>query len=253
MKLAAIYNVWDGVELLKGSIDSIINHIDLLIIVYQSISNYGEKFDPSPDIVAACESLKIPVIIHRVDIEQFINPGRSEAFKRNIGIKLARESGATHFVHLDCDEYYSNFGILKFQYGDKSDGSVCKMYTYFKRPTLMFEEPDNYYVPFIHRLLPWTQAAQNVKYPHYVDPTRKINTTDVVKLDAEFMHHFSWVRVDIERKIRNSTARKNIEKSGLLECWKIAKPGLFVSGYNQVLIDCENKFGIELPDPKIMT
>ncbi len=48
MKLAAIYNVWDGVELLKHSIASIKQDVDLIIIVYQDISNFGEEFNPLP-------------------------------------------------------------------------------------------------------------------------------------------------------------------------------------------------------------
>ena len=46
MKLAAIYNVWDGVELLRGSMESVKDGVDLFIIVYQNVSNIGEVFHP---------------------------------------------------------------------------------------------------------------------------------------------------------------------------------------------------------------
>ena len=46
MKLAAIYNVWDGEEHLLGSMKCLTGHIDLFIIVFQRVSNFGEPFDP---------------------------------------------------------------------------------------------------------------------------------------------------------------------------------------------------------------
>ena len=50
-RLAAIYNCWDGIELLSGSMESIAKHIDRFIIVYQNVSNFGEKYDPLHDII----------------------------------------------------------------------------------------------------------------------------------------------------------------------------------------------------------
>jgi len=50
MKLAAIYNVWDGVELLHGSIECIKDHVNQIIIVWQNVSNIGEIYDPMPEM-----------------------------------------------------------------------------------------------------------------------------------------------------------------------------------------------------------
>jgi hypothetical protein len=43
MKLAAIYNAWDGVELLKGSMNCLKDGVDIFIVIYQDVSNYGGK------------------------------------------------------------------------------------------------------------------------------------------------------------------------------------------------------------------
>jgi len=48
--LAAIYNVWDGIELLRGSMLQLKGHVDYFIIVYQTTSNFGEQYNPLPDI-----------------------------------------------------------------------------------------------------------------------------------------------------------------------------------------------------------
>jgi len=42
MKLAAIYNVWDGLELLPHSLRSIRSQVDCIIVVWQGRSNWGE-------------------------------------------------------------------------------------------------------------------------------------------------------------------------------------------------------------------
>jgi hypothetical protein len=50
LKLSVIYNVFDGVELLRGSMLCMKDHVDLFIIVYQDVSNFGEQYNPLPDM-----------------------------------------------------------------------------------------------------------------------------------------------------------------------------------------------------------
>ena len=45
-KLVAIYNVFDGEELLPYSVKEIRPHVDAIICVYQNTSNRGEKYQP---------------------------------------------------------------------------------------------------------------------------------------------------------------------------------------------------------------
>jgi len=240
MKLAAIYNVWDGVELLRGSMDSVADGVDVFIIVYQDVSNYGEEFKPLENIDLSdynCVFVKYK--------PTGTGAGYHERQKRNIGLTMARDQRCTHFLHMDCDEYYSDFLDAKKMYQNTGhDGTVCKLFTYFKKPTLRFENTDNYFVPFIHRLKGNSAAGVN-EYPFYVDPTRRINTDDVVEIDA-VMHHFSYVRDDIERKVRNSTAVNNIKKSNLLRDYydESIGTGSYVEDYKQKLIQVDDQFGI---------
>lgn len=203
-KLAAIYNLWDGCELLEGSMKCVKDHVDYFIIVYQEVSNFGEAYNPYEDILKA---MPTGVTTRFVKYQPALGHIGSvnEANKRNAGIDAARSLNCTHFLHLDCDEYYEDFGALKEEYLQSGhEGSVCPLFTYFKSPILRLENMDGYFVPSIHELNPETQAGRS-SYPFYTDPTRVINCSDVVKL-SQPMHHFSWVRDDIERKARNSSA-----------------------------------------------
>jgi len=215
-RLAAIYNAWDSMELLPGSINSMIEHVDLVIIIFQKVSNFGERYNPLMDFDPSGfnEPNKIILAEYKPNFE--LGGTINEVRKRNIGLDIAREHKCSHFLHVDCDEYYENFCALKEEYVQAGySGSVCPIYTYFKRPVWRLEEIDGYFVPFIHELRSDTKAGRST-YPYYCDPTRVINESDVVRL-SQPMHHYSWVRKDIERKIRNSSAGQHGNKlQGLL-------------------------------------
>lgn len=242
MKLAAIYNVWDGEEHLTGSINCIKDRVDAIIIVFQNISNFGELHFP-------LGNLKLPeakYFFHEYKPTQ-INGAFNEKRKRNIGLEIAKQNGFTHFIHLDCDEYYKDFGKAKEAYINSGrDGSACKIYTYFKLATLRFETEDGYFVPFIHKLKP-DSCAGSSEYPYYVDPTRRINEKNVALLDIH-MHHFSWVRKNIERKVRNSSAKFNLERGTMLKDYNNPSVchGFYVKDYDKKLIEVNNYFNITL-------
>lgn len=240
MKLACIINVWDGTEILKYSMKSVKDRVDIFIIVFQNISNFGEYSPPLSEM--ELEGYKYRLIYYSP--KEWVG-FKNEREKRNLGLMKARELECTHFFFLDVDECYLNFSRAVNEYIESgADGSVCNMYTYFKEPTLRFENFDNYYVPFIHKLHPNTLAGAPV-YPYYVDPTRKVSSSNVV-LISEPMHHFSYVRKDIDKKVRNSSAKSNIEKSNLLRDYydPSVGPGFFVKDFNQKLIEVPNHFKI---------
>lgn len=241
-KLAAIFNVWDGVETLRTSMLSMKNKVDVFIIVFQNVSNFGEYYAPLSDM--DMRGFDYVLKLYKPEIG---NGFKNETAKRNLGLQTARELECTHFLFADCDEIYENFdkGFNEFMESGK-EGSACQIYTYFKSPTLRFENFDNYFVPFIHKLNPDTMAGTG-EYPFYVDPTRKVNCKDVCMI-SEPMHHFSYVRKDIRRKIRNSSARANIEKSNLLNDYNNSEvgPGFYVADFRQRLISVENIFNIDL-------
>lgn len=247
MKLCAIYNVWfDSLELLPYSLNSIKDHVDHVIIIWQSESNYGEVRDTWYELSNITDDYPDDFIT-TMEFKPSVGYGGTvnETNKRQYGLQIAKAMQCTHFTLMDCDELWADFPAAKAQYlASDKEGSVAEMYTYFKRPTWRLAGPDNYYVPFIHRLKPYTvSGARN--YSYHCDPTRSVNC-DNVALISEKMHHFSWVRKDPKMKARNSSARANIAASKLLSDYNNPElgPGYYVTDYQQKLIEVPNLFNI---------
>lgn len=244
MKLAAIYNVWDGVELLRGSMNCLKYHVDMFIIVWQDVSNFGEHYEPLKNI----DFSKFKNVVLYKYYPKPTGAMRNETEKRNVGLDIARDNNCTHFLHVDVDEYYDDFGSAKELFCNSGfNGSYCRLYTYFKHAVLRFEKADDYFVPFIHKLTPNTRVGMT-RYPVLVDPTRSVNESSLIELPV-FMHHYSYVRADINRKLRNSSAKVNIDKilDQIMDDYEDARPGYRCRSYsNMKLIKVENKFNIHV-------
>lgn len=241
MKLGVGYNVFDGEELLESSIRSIRHMVDYIVVVYQLISNFGEQC--SPELVPLLQRLKndglvdelveyqsrpfkpneklqvsspysnqIPHGKPEIIGDQFIN----ELTKREIGRQKCIDQSCTHFMTMDTDEYYleeqfrrAKEDILRNDY----EGTFCKMRYYFKsaRYELMPLEEVNY-VPFIYKIKPESRFYLAHPYPILCDPTRVIKEIGLIKVYERCeleMHHMSFIRRDIRKKILNTSNRGN--------------------------------------------
>lgn len=243
MKLAAIYNVWHDFDMLDHSVENIGPLVDGIIVVASEKSNYGE-YSPIP------ERWRDKVVIRE---PHFHTAMHSETDKRNFGLNLARRAGYTHFLTIDADEFYEPEPFLKEKEKFKNPalkGLVCLCQVYFKSPTLTVGL-DVTLVPFIHELTPTIKHEFNRKYPFAwidgqirIDPTRSLNITSGVERTDLIMHHMSWVRADYNLKIRNSSARSNLERSSITEDLILAKEGVICKFYGKRLNTVENRFNI---------
>lgn len=241
MRLCAIYNVWSDWDLLEHSLKNIRPIVDGVIIVASERSNYGEF----------CAIPKMPDIYIREP--QFRDARNSETDKRNFGLKIAKEQGYTHFLTCDADEFYEPEPFLKEKerfLNTNLKGLVCNCQTYFKSPQLTIGL-DTTLVPFIHELTPTIKHEFNKRYPFAwdgnairIDPTRSLNITSGVERSNLIMHHMSWIRKDYQIKIRNSTARNNLQRSTILTDLSQAKEGYFVEFYQRHLQRSTVDFGI---------
>lgn len=250
MKLAAIYNVWADWDLLTHSIENIFQVVDGIIVVYSRKSNSGELSDPPND-------LYFPGNVELFQREPFASQAmHCETDKRNFGLQKARELGYTHFIMMDVDEFYEPEAFLKekqrFIDNPNLAGLVCASQVYVKSPTLTIGL-DTTLVPFIHKITSGLKHEFNRNYPYAwegrnirIDPTRSININSGVEWSPIVMHHMSYVRTDLKRKIRNSTAKSNIEKSTIMEDYRNAKDGYYFKFYNKKLFTVDNIFN--LPD-----
>lgn len=254
--ITAIYNVWDDYELLKHSIKHVRPLVDEIIVVYSERSNYGEYSPPDASALKG---------VHAYNVTPFGGDVREkETQKRNFGLEKAREFGADYFLMMDADEFYEPEPFKhEFERLKKSNaaGMVCRVKCYFGSPRLTIGF-DTTLVPFIHKVTPSLRFEFNRNYPFAwtdedkkpftskkrirIDPTRSMNIDNGVTWSEITMHHLSWVRKDPQKKIRNSTARSNLERSTVIRDLANAKPGYFCEFYGKTLEETPNIFG--LPD-----
>lgn len=245
MKLAAIFCVWDDWDMLEYSVNNILPYIDGLIIVGSNYSNFGEYSKISDEFIEEVD-------LFEPNLKK--TPAENETAKRNYGLEIARKAGYTHFIMMDADEFYNsdefNVEKEKFKFNHTLNGMVCRIQTYFGSPELTIGD-EGTLVPFIHKITPGLKHEFNRRYPFAwqnrairIDPTRQLNIYDGVEMSEITMHHYSWIRKDYAKKIRNSTARVNLEKSTVMQDLALAKEGGYCNFYRKHLRRAPNVFNI---------
>lgn len=248
MKIAAVFIAWaDCADLLPYAVENIRPVVDGVIIVWSRKSNRGQEMNYS--LPEGCDLVQWePIQRH---------PHHNEVAKRNAGLEKVKQDKYTHFVMMDADEFYSREEFLKVKEELRAEvaaGSVCKVKTYFKSPTMTIGY-DHTLVPFIHKVTPTLEYKLNFKgYPFAyqsgqprIDPTRRLNITQGVKMVDIVMHHMSWVRKDMTLKMQNSSANLRGSRGQIiLDDLKNAKPGYFCKGYQKTLTECKNIFNLPI-------
>lgn len=206
MKLACIINLWDGEEHLKQAMSYVKDHVEEFIIIFQAQSNFGEYYDPFPNIAPFLGKMgRVYVQEYEPSFVGNENDGfENELAKREIGRSVALKHGCSHYFFMDADEFYPDFEKMKAEYIDRGlDGSVCGIETYVGKPEYKVTPPMKFHVPFI---TPVKYQLGGRQY-YRCDRTRTARCISVDKIESGVMHHLSWIRNDLERKIRNSSAR----------------------------------------------
>lgn len=206
MKLAALYSVYNGLELLEKSIEQIYDHVFFVIICYQTTSNVGEV-----DLSVA-EKLfplhKNKVFLMKFEPDLSLSTKQNERNKHNLMLRATKLAGCTHFFMSACDHFYHTNEFLKskkFCIKANTDVTYTKMYTYYKHPTWQLNPIEDYYMIFICKLYPHTEFVSG-KSPLLVDPSLILNTCNNWKLLPLMMHHYSMIRQDIHSKFNNAAA-----------------------------------------------
>lgn len=246
MRLALIINIWGDWRFLEHSLRVMRPLVDEIIIVGSEYSNHKEY----------CQ---IPLKWYTDELHirepQFNQALHSETDKRNFGLRIAKDHGCTHFLTADADEIYEPGPFLKEKdrfLNSNIAGLVCHTQVYFGSPKLTIGF-DGTLVPFIHRLTPNIQHEFNKNYPFSwegrkirIDPSRSMNINRGVEYSHVICHHYSWCRGDYQKKIRNSTARANLERSTILKDLLLAKEGGFCEYYQKTLVRAGVDF--EIPE-----
>lgn len=255
MKLCSIINAWaDTVELLPYAINNHLQFCDGVIVVWSVASNHGAVDNRMLQFVATHNYQN--VLFHQIEPLKKMKPLLNETRKRNVGLDVAKHKDYTHFFLADADELYIPEEVEKNRrsLADNShiNGLVCRLMVYVGKPTLSCPD-SNTLVPFIHKLRKDTIAGRFQHYPFaydkkrtsHIDPSRRLNERNGIVMSNTVMHHFSYVRADINLKIQNSTATKLRSREALVkQDIACAAPGYVSRLYNQPLKEVENYFDI---------
>ena len=216
MILGISYNIFDGEELLKFSVKTMRPCVNYISVVYQDLSNLGNPISES--IFPLLSELKrdglIDEIIKYVPNLALKGHG-NEVAKRNIGLESCINAGCSHFMTMDCDEFYKNDEFEHAKNVIISEGyetTACQMKTYYKTPEYIITPPETYYVPFISKL-DSRRFGMGISWPSPIsaDPTRRLKSDKLFAFSREKleMHHMSYVRTNIRAKLNNSSASVN--------------------------------------------
>ncbi|MHC4525837.1 MAG: glycosyltransferase family protein [Planctomycetota bacterium] len=216
-KLGVTYNLFDGEELLPYSIKTIRESVDHINVVYQLISNHGNR--ASEDLEVLLKSLldaKWIDEIYYYDPLLYAQPRQNEVIKRNIGLQIAKRQNCTHFMNMDTDEFYRRDEFnraIDFIKQEDIGCSAVPIVSYIKEPIYRIEGIREAYVPFICKIDNSSAMKLNDSFPVLVDPTRRVSGDKKFHLfsDQEIsMHHMGLVRRDLDKKFSNSSS-KNIQ------------------------------------------
>lgn len=249
MKLTAIFNAWaDTADLLVKSIDNLLPVVDEVVVVWGNRSNKGEIVE-----FPFRRHQNSKVVFLQVEPLARMTPLQNETMKRNAGLDYARDRLATHFLMLDGDEFYHPEDIqsgLEHVVNNDLNGLVCGLRVYIKTPRLWCE--DHTRIPFIHKMTKEVMFGDFKKYPFtyekgdaYIDPSRRLSFISRIGWSEVTMHHFSYVRKDIDLKIRNSTANLERSRAFIHEDLQMARPGYKSILYHRELKECDDLFKIE--------
>jgi len=218
------------------------DEVDYICIVYQTTSNFG--YPSHKHLVSLLEDLQARNLVNDLihyETKSFSNEEKkrlvshtatedilggpvecvgdvffNEMMKRELGRLKCMESGCTHFISSDADEYYlkEQLKYAKKMVMEKDlDATACSMRIFFKSPIYELRPLDEMNaVPFIYKLSPDRSFRLATLYPVLLDPTRRLEDAKNFYLftrnEAE-MYHMSFVRKDMKMKMTNVSNRAN--------------------------------------------
>lgn len=212
MKLGVCYMVFDGEELLRPAIKSIREQVDFVSVTWQKISYHGNPNDTDLEPLIKQlieEKLLDQAIFYEPNLTQ--SPKENELKLRNIGLQASRDAGCTHHISFDVDEFVlpEQLKYAKETFGD-NDCSMIENIFYYKKPTWkMHPNVKNNFVSFIHPVT--TEYSMIQKYSHRIEITRRLTPCDkirVYKPDECAVHHMTYIRKDMAKKLNNSMTGK---------------------------------------------
>ncbi|WP_210338313.1 hypothetical protein [Ensifer sp. ENS03] len=231
--------------------------MDYINIVVQFVSNVGNSAAPGLEVVLhQIEAERLVDDIHIYEPDFSIAPVRNELNKRNIGLQLAKNAGVSHFLTMDCDEYYPSdeFAAAKnFIEANNIISTAVRTYLHIKRPIWRSEMPDNTCCAFLTKIEEADELVLDAPYPAaFVDPTRRLNGSNqtlLLPLELISMRHMNLVRIDLNNKLNNSSNAAATEFMSKVKAaygeWEFGQDLNFPGKPPMKIIEVKDIFGID--------
>ena len=213
-KWGVSYCVFDGEELLESSIRSIRDSVDYINIVYSSTSySYNHINQNIEQVVSSLKEKGLVDEIIEYKPNKKYNLQKNEITKRNIGLKYAKKAGVNYFMTMDTDEFYIKEELDKAQefiIENNITHSFCPIINYGLTPFQRSKEIAQYSVPFFFKVTKRNFLKNEKKKRICIsDPTRNSSYFLFARyfyLNNIAMHHMSYIRKDLIKKLESSTA-----------------------------------------------
>lgn len=220
---------FEGTEHIKNITYELRDLCDYIVVCLQKISYDGEHCISQFDI-DECEHLKSCGLIDNIIwfesktdysnvAEQKSVPRRIETDKRNYILQDLEQHGMTHGMVIDSDEFYDHDDFMlarkMFDSNDEMKVSYCEYVNYYRDYQHLLIWPFRSYVPFITEIQ-YRFSFDNGSFDRPSDPTRRYLIPErgkyhIFPYRTVKMHHLSWIRINIERKIDAWSAKKYFE------------------------------------------
>lgn len=231
MRLSAGYVVFDGLETLEGSIKSIRENVDHVLVSYQTKSWKGTK--ASDDLLPTLQGLQKKGLIDEImeftnfvtspliTPEQVMQAKSFETRKRQSLLQRSLELGATHYMSIDADEFYlrDQFAEAVKQIEMNDLHATAVRYINYVTPTL-HQGYSQFRIPFIYKITRQSVHTARQRFFSGVDPTRGLDDPSysrsrLFESDLISMHHMEMVRKDLHLKYDSSSRMFYDDRKGI--------------------------------------
>ena len=222
---------FEGIEHIKNITYELRDLVDTIVICLQKESYHGEPIQQS-DVDDANKLLEygyVDDIIWFEAIDKHLEEGKAgprwiEADKRNFILDyLENTANCSHAIVIDSDEFYDkeDFKYAKDIIDNDPDIKIsyCQYVNYYRDYMHVLVWPFLAYVPFITEVS-YRFHFKNGNFTLPSDPTRRYvagseDTPKVLDFQTIKMHHLSWIRLDITKKLQNWSAKKYFQNDEL--------------------------------------
>lgn len=225
---------FEGLEHIKNIAYELKDQCDVIVICLQDKSYHGK--DISEDDVNEANNLKELGYVDEIiwfqpnneydealpDIARYI-----ETDKRNYILDyLEKDCGCSHSIVIDSDEFYDHDDFVNaksvIDNSEEVHVTYCQYVNYYRDYQHIMVWPYYAYVPFISESS-YRFSFKEGSFGKPSDPTRRyllngdMTTYHILPYSLVKMHHFSWIRLDINKKLENWSAKKLFNCEGLDE------------------------------------